>query len=183
MLKSWPFPYTKEPGCVAFLDTTIAITKHKMQEGLPHNIKSNCLYYIKHLADRFTFCGVLSFCSEDNKLQFTGEEGSSRCHLITRYIENVKRSPQAYEGELHRVSPTEAPVIAAAHQQLQKRFPERFTTAMYSPDSSPPINTPSSSSSSDGESGARAHSARCSLSGKDAAHIASWLDLFQGATV
>ncbi len=86
-----------------------------MQEGLPHNIKSECLYYIKHLADCFTFRRVLSFCSDDNKLQFTGEEGSSRRRLITRYIENVKRSPQAYEGELHRVSPTEAPVIAAAH--------------------------------------------------------------------
>ncbi len=173
MLKSWPFPYTKEPGCVAFLDTTIAITKHKMQEGLPHNIKSECLYYIKHLKDRFTFCWVLSFCSENNKLQFTGDERSSHHHLITRYIKNVKRFPQAYKGELHRVSPTKAPVIAAAHRQLQKRFPERFTTITYLPDSSPPIDSPSSSSSSDGESRVGACSARRSSSGKDAATLSA----------
>jgi hypothetical protein len=135
------------------------------QEGLPHNIKSECLYYIKHLTD-FTLRQVLSFCSEDNKLQFTG----SHRRLITRYIKNVKRCPTAYEGELHRVSSTEAPVFAAAHRQLRKGFPKCFTTIMYSPDSSssPPIDSPSSSS--DGESRARGRSARRS-SGKDAAAL------------
>ena len=151
-----------------------------MQEGLPHNIKSECCYYVKHLADHFTFCQVLSYCSEDNQQQFRGEEGSKNRHLITRYIENNKRSPQAYKEELRGVSPTEAPVIAAVHHQLlQKRFPNRFTTIMSS-DSSPPIESPSSSSSSsfsDGATCARACShlttARRSLSDKKSSNAAA----------
>jgi hypothetical protein len=161
------------------LDTTIAITKqlHKMQEGLPRNIKSECCYYVKHLADHFTFHWVLSYCSEDNQQQFRGEEGSKNRHLITRYIKNVKRSPQAYKEELRGVSPTEAPVIAAVHQLLQKCFPNRFTTIMSS-DSSPPIDSPSSSSSfSDGATRARACSrlktARRSSSDKKSSNAAA----------
>jgi hypothetical protein len=126
-----------------------------MQEGLPNNIKSECCYYVKHLSDHFTFHWVLSYCSEDNKQLFRREKGSSCRHLITRYIENVKRSPQAYKEELHRVSPTEAPVIAAIHQLLQEHFPDHFINIMSS-DSS--LDSPSSSSSSsfDGATPARA---------------------------
>ena len=130
-----------------------------MQGGLPQNIKSECLYYVKHLADQFTFREVLTFCSEDNKQLFRGEEGSGRprTYLITRYIKNIKRSPQAYQEELRKVSPTQAPVIAATHQYLQNHFPERFTTSMSSSESSPPIDSPSLSSSSsfDGTTPAR----------------------------
>ena len=121
-----------------------------MQAELPQNIKSECLYYVKNLADQCTFCEVLAFCSEDNKQLFRGQEGSSRPlpYLITCYIENIKRSPRAYKEELREVSPLQAPVIAATHQYLQKRCPERFTTSMSSSESSPPIDSPSLSSSS-----------------------------------
>ena len=77
-----------------------------MQAELPQIIKRECLYYVKHLADHFTFRQVLSYCSEDNQQLFRGDKGSSCRQLITRYIENVKRSPQAYKEELHVVSPT-----------------------------------------------------------------------------
>jgi hypothetical protein len=147
-----------------------------MQAELPQNIKSECLYYVKNLADQCTFCEVLAFCSEDNKQLFRGQEGSSRPlpYLITRYIENIKRSPQAYQEELRVVSPYQAPVIAATHQYLQKRFPERFTASMSSSESSHPIDSPSSSSSSsssfDGATPARDRTtARHSSSDKTAA--------------
>ena len=67
-----------------------------MQVELPQNIKSECLYFVKHLADQFTFCEVLAFCSEHNKQLFRGQEGSSRPlpYLITRYIENIKLLPK-----------------------------------------------------------------------------------------
>jgi hypothetical protein len=145
-----------------------------MQAELPQNIKSECLYYVKHLTDQFTFREVLAFCSEDNKQLFRGQEGSSHPlpYLITRYIENIKRSPQAHQEELRVVTPLQAPVIAATHQYLQKRFPERFTTRMSSSESSPPIDSPSSSSSSsfDGATPARDRTtARRSSSDKTAA--------------
>ena len=105
------------------------------------------VYYVKHLADHFTFRQVLSYCSEENQQLFRGEKESSRRRQLTRYIENVKRSPQAYKEELHRVSPTEAPVIAAVHQLLQNRFPDHFINVMSSDSSSPDSRSSSSSSS------------------------------------
>jgi hypothetical protein len=120
-----------------------------MQAGLPQIFKCECLYYVKHLADHFTFRQVLSYCSKDNQQLFRGEKESSRRRQLTRYIENVKRSPQAYKEELHRVSPTEAPVIAAVHQLLQNRFPDHFINVMSSDSSSPDSRSSSSSSSFD----------------------------------
>ncbi len=130
-----------------------SINNHKIQEGLPHNIKSECWYYVKHLLEQLPFNRVLSYCSETNKQQFNGEEGCSL--LITRYIKNIKRSPRAYNEDLLRVTPTDAPVIVAVHQLLLKRFPQRFTINMSS-DSSVRSPSSSASSSSDGATGARA---------------------------
>jgi hypothetical protein len=68
-----------------------------MPEGLPNDIKSECWYYVKYLADQgFTFRQVLSYCSEANKQLFRGEEGSNRHRHITRYIQNVRRTPSTY---------------------------------------------------------------------------------------
>jgi len=118
-----------------------------MQAGLPQIVKSECLYYVKHLADHFTFCQVLKYCSKDNQQLFRGEEGSGLHRQLTRYIENIKRSPQAYQEELREVSPTQAPVIAAAHQLLRDQFPDLFINVMSSDSSSPDSRSSSSSSS------------------------------------
>ena len=124
-----------------------------MLEGLPNNIKSECWYYVKYLADQgFTFCQVLSYCSEANKQLFRGEEGSNRrCH-ITRYIQNIRRTPSTYTQELRSVNATDAPVIAAIHFYLLEHYPERF--GMSSSDSS--FDSPSSSPSSFPDGAARA---------------------------
>ncbi len=111
---------------------------HRMQERLPNNIKSECCYYVKHLLDHFTFHKVLSYCPEANTRKFSGEEGSSipfRC-CTTRYIKNVKCSPQAYVEDLQRVTAIKAPMIAAIHHHFLQFVPDLFPTLSTSESSS-----------------------------------------------
>ena len=147
-----------------------------MPKGLPNNIKSECCYYVKYLADQgFTFCQVLSYCSDANKQLFRGEEGSNcPCH-ITRYIQNVRHTPSTYTRELRSVTATDAPVIAAIHFYLLEHYPERFVMSL----SDSFFDSPSSSPSSFPDGAARARAGmtlpapRCSLAGKHSSDAAA----------
>ena len=118
---------------------------HKMQP-LQDNIKSEIYYFVKHLAPLgYTFHKLLVHCSPADRRKFEGESKA-----ITRFIENVKRSPRHHKDEVRHVLPTAAPVIAAVHQHLQQHFPERFTKMSSSGSSSPESSSSSSSSSRSG---------------------------------
>jgi hypothetical protein len=110
---------------------------------LQDNIKSEIYYYVKHLSPLFTFHKVLKCCSPADLRKFKGD-----LLAITRFIENVKRSPGHYSDEVSEVQHTEAPVIAAVHHRLKERFPDLF------PNMSSDSSSESSSSPSSGYHGA-----------------------------
>jgi len=115
-------------------------------QPLQDNIKSEIYYFVKHLAPLgYTFHKLLVHCSPADRRKFEGESKA-----ITRFIENVKRSPRHHKDEVRHVLPTAAPVIAAVHQHLQQHFPERFTKMSSSGSSSPESSSSSSSSSRSG---------------------------------
>ncbi len=92
-------------------------------QPLQDNIKSEIYYFVKHLAPLgYTFHKLLVHCSPADRRKFEGESKA-----MTRFVENIKRSPRHHEDEVRHVQPTAAPVIAAVHQHLQQHFPERFT--------------------------------------------------------
>jgi len=93
----------------------------------------------------YTFHKLLVHCSPADRRKFEGESKA-----ITRFIENIKRSPRHHKDEVRHVLPTAAPVIAAVHQHLQQHFPERFTKMSSSGSSSPESSSSSSSSSRSG---------------------------------
>lgn len=96
------------------------ITLHKMIDDLlPPNIKSECYYFVKHLSSNHTFEEVLKYCG-DNQRHFKGEDGSNRRLLITRFIENIKRSPNAHKVKLRNITSIDAPVLAAVHRLLEQ---------------------------------------------------------------
>jgi hypothetical protein len=96
------------------------ITLHKMIDDLiPPNIKNECYYFVKHLSSKHTFEEVLKYCG-DNQRQFKGEDGSNRRLLITRFIENIKRSPKAHNVKLRNITSIDAPVFAAVHRLLEQ---------------------------------------------------------------
>jgi hypothetical protein len=126
-----------------------------MLKGLPNDIKSECWYYVKYLADQgFTFRQVLPYCIEANKQLFRGEGGSNCRRHTTRYIQNIRHTPSTYTQELRSVTATAAPVIADIHNYLLEHYPERFV--MSSSDSFFGSSSSLPSSLSDGVARARA---------------------------
>jgi hypothetical protein len=127
---------------------------------LQDNIKIEIYYYVKHLSPLFTFRKVLKYCSPADSRKFKGD-----LLAITRFIENVKRSPGHCSNEVSNVQPTKAPVIAAVHHRLKEHFHNLF------PNMSSDSSSELSSSSSSGYHGATQRRApgiagRCSSKGR-----------------